>query len=127
MYRRDHSAVKDLEGMKKIQRSNRFQTDQLSLGSASGQISSRADLNSPWLGHTFAPFGGIDCKITDQDMIERMETVAVSGPTYDSQPIFHWNNQFDSYPSFELPRVYNFDFVKVKSKLVHNVRQKDSK
>ena len=53
----------------------------LSLGSATGQISSRADLNSPWNNHTFAPFGGIDCKITDDEMIRRMETVAVCGPT----------------------------------------------
>jgi hypothetical protein len=102
VYRRDHSSVTDLEGLrfsnflknfsnffssgiKKIQRSNRWQTDALSLGSAAGQISARADLNSPFLGHSFAAFGGLDCKVADESMVPLLHTEAVSGPTFDSQ------------------------------------------
>ncbi len=105
IYRRDQAAVTNLAGksylmilnliffsyfffvlgMKKIQRSNRWQTDSFSLGSGAGAVSARADLNSPYLGHTFAPFGGLDCKITDSQMISKFETEAVCGPTWDSQ------------------------------------------
>ena len=43
-----------------------------------------------------------------------MMSHAVSGPTYESQPIFWWSNAWNSVPHKELPLVYNFDFVEMK-------------
>lgn len=114
VYARDHGSVSNLAGMKRIQRYNEWQTDPLALQSASGQISSRADLNAPSTGHVYAPFGGIDCKITGKDLIGRLETEAVCGPTWTAQPIFHWSEAWKDYPSRELPRIYAFDFVRFR-------------
>jgi hypothetical protein len=88
IFRRDHDKVHDLETMKHIMRYNEWQTDPLSEGNACDSISARCDLNPPEEGPE--PFGAIDCKITYPSLSSKMESTAICGPTYQSQPVFAW-------------------------------------
>jgi len=117
IYRRDQGKVQDLDSLKTIQRYNEWQHDPLSLKDACRGIAARCDLNSPWQNNTlngFNAFGAIDCKVTDESMVPFMITEAIAGPTYDSQPIFHWSNMFKDVPCMECPKVYDFEFVTMK-------------
>ena len=82
--------IEDLPSMQSMLRSNKWQTDPLSLGNACFAISARCDLNPPNL--RYKAWGGIDCKITDNNMAVAMASTAVNGPTWDNQPVFAWNN-----------------------------------
>lgn len=74
----------------------------------------RCDLNPPWAVNTmnpWGPFGAIDSKITDNNLVHKMNTLAVSGPTWDDQPPFAWTEQWKYYPHFSQPKLFAFDFV----------------
>jgi len=117
IFRRDQSNVQDLESMKAMMRYNEYQTDPLALHDACRGISARCDLNPPWAQNTmngYSPFGAIDSKITTNAMIYNMESTAVSGPTWDSQPPFAWTNQFPNYPNFGQPKLFAFKFETMK-------------
>jgi hypothetical protein len=116
IFRRDQHLVTDLESMKQIMRYNEWQTDPLSLHDACRSISARCDLNSPWDNNTlneYSPFGGVDSKITYNDIISTMASVIVSGPTWDSQPPFSWTNQWPQYFHYGHPEVFAFDWVTI--------------
>jgi hypothetical protein len=104
--------VTDLDDMKRIMRFNNFQNDPLSLQDPCKSISCRADLGVPW-NHPPAAFGAIDCKITDNTIVSKMETKAVSGPTWQSQPPFAWTAQWSHVPHHGHPTVFAFDFVDI--------------
>ncbi len=124
----------DLASLKRLQRYNQWQVDPLSLQDACRGISARCDLNAPWANATlngYAAFGGIDCKVTDSGLAARMASHAVSGPTYDSQPIFWWyerrrrcccglsncrcrSEAWAHVPHKELPLMYHFDWVEMQ-------------
>jgi len=110
IFHRDAPAVQTLDDMKRIMRYNEYQTDPLSLQNACSSISARCDLNTPWSGHYVAAFGGIDSKITDQNLISQFQAWAVSGPAWDSQPPFAWTNQWKAVPEYGMPQVYGFYF-----------------
>jgi hypothetical protein len=113
IFRRDAPAVQTMDDMKRIMRYNQYQTDALSLHDACKQISARCDLNTPWSGETlngWAAFGGIDSKITDNNMIKTQSAWAVSGPTWDNQPPFAWTSTWANRPNFGMPTVYDFAF-----------------
>jgi len=100
-------------------RYNEWQTDPLSLQDACKGISARCDLNPPWAQNTmnsYSAFGGIDAKISDDKMVPQLETKAISGPTWDSQPPFAWTQQWNQYPHFGQPDVFAFDFVTLAPK-----------
>jgi len=114
IFRRDQSTVTDLQSMKHIMRFNEYQTDPLSLRDACRSISARCDLNQPWVNNTmnsYSPFGGIDCKITNNGLAKQQTSVVVSGPTWDSQPVFAWTEEWNTYPHFSQPDVFAFPFV----------------
>jgi hypothetical protein len=116
IFRRDQGAVGDVEGMKRIMRYNEWQTDSLSLMDACRGISARCDLNPPWAVNTlntYSAFGGIDCKITTSDLSPNRTALAVSGPTWDSQPPFAWTNQWPGVPHYGHPEIFAFDFVQM--------------
>lgn len=104
--------------LKQLQRYNSWQTDPLSLKDACRGISARCDLNSPYFSNGtlngYAAFGAIDCKVTSSRLASEMRSEAVSGPTYDAQPIFWWSKAWDSVPHKELPLIYAFDFVEME-------------
>jgi len=113
IFRRDQSSVKDMETMKRIMRYNEWQTDPLSLQDACRGISARCDLNPPWVQNSlngYVAFGGIDCKVTDNKMVKRLESSAVSGPTWDSQPPFAWTHQWKDVPHHGQPDLFAFHF-----------------
>lgn len=68
--------------------------------------------------NAYGPFGAIDCKITDQEMGRYLTSVAVSGPTWQSQPVFAWTEEWKYFPHFGQPEVFAFDFVKMSPKSI---------
>jgi hypothetical protein len=114
IFHRDAGKVETIENMKRIMRYNKYQTDPLSLHDACRSISARCDLNAPWTANTlneYSPFGAIDSKITDEQMVLNMEALAVSGPTWDSQPPFAWTKQWKSVLHYGQPTLFAFDYV----------------
>jgi len=114
IFQRDAPKVETLEDMKRIMRYNQYQTDPLSLQDACRSISARCDLNTPWLNNSlnsYSPFGGIDSKITDASMVPNLDSIVVSGPTWDSQPPFAWTHQWDGQPHWGQPKVFAFDYI----------------
>jgi len=114
IFRRDQHTVQNMDTMKHIMRYNDYQVDPLSLKDACRGISARCDLNPPWAVNTmnpWGPFGAIDSKITDNNLVHKMNTLAVSGPTWDDQPPFAWTEQWKYYPHFSQPKLFAFDFV----------------
>jgi len=90
-------------------RYNKWQTDPLSLGNSCNSISSRCDLNPPNMYPS--PFGGIDCKVANSEMVSNLQTLAVCGPTWQSQPVFAWTEEWSSSPHYGQVDVFDFDFV----------------
>jgi len=92
-----------MASMQRMMRYNEYQTDPLSLQDASRTIVARGDLNVPWTTDPImtGPSGGVDAKITDQKLIRDMAALAVSGPTWDSQPPFAWTRQW--FPDGTIP------------------------
>jgi len=118
IFKRDHGSVTDLDTMKHIMRYNQFQTDPLSLGDACRGVAARCDLNQPWSNNTlvsWSPFGGIDTKVTSDTLIKTQTTMAICGPTWDSQPVFAWTEEWKYYPHFDHPEVFAFSFVNMTS------------
>jgi len=121
IFRRDQDVVSDMDDMRRIMRYNQYQVDPLSEQDAgkglllqTTAISARGDLNVPWLQQPYVPygaFGGIDSKITEASMVKSRHSLAVSGPTWDSQPPFAWNEQWVLTPHFGQPEIFDFDYV----------------
>jgi len=114
IFHRDAEKVETIENMKRIMRYNEYQKDPLSLHDACRSISARCDLNTPWTANTlnsYSAFGAIDSKITDDQMVLRMESLAVSGPTWDSQSPFAWTRQWLTVPHYGQPTVFAFGFT----------------
>ncbi|XP_003378152.1 conserved hypothetical protein, partial [Trichinella spiralis] len=64
--------------------------------SAENAISARNDLNDkngiyPFKALGFRSHGGTDVKATNVEMALRLQFVAISGPTYDTQSPFQWS------------------------------------
>lgn len=85
IFARDYQAVESLEDMKHIMRYNKWQTDPLSQGDACLSISARCDLEDPSVDDP-SPGGALDGKITTSQLVSDLKSVAVCGPTWDSQP-----------------------------------------
>lgn len=116
IFARDYKAVQTMEDMKRIMRFNHWQTDPLSLGDACKSISARCDLNLPNNPNTlngWSAFGAIDAKITSNYLSPQQMSVTVSGPTWDSQPVFAWNDEWKYVPHHGMPRVFAFDWFNI--------------
>jgi len=123
IFARDETQVVSFEDMKKIMRYNQYQIDPLSLQDACKGISARCDLNTPWSGSTlngWVAFGAIDAKISDEDKVPKLETKAISGPTWDNQPPFAWTNEWATVPHFGQPKVFAFDWETMVPKHRHD-------
>jgi len=113
IFRRDQKQVANLDDLKKIMRYNEWQTDPLSLKDACRGISARCDLNAPWTQNSlngYVAFGAIDCKVTNNHLVPNIQTEAISGPTWQSQPPFAWTEQWSHVPHYGQPKVFAFDF-----------------
>ncbi|CAH8453402.1 unnamed protein product [Schistosoma turkestanicum] len=102
IFRRDHHKVVDFPSMMSLMRYNDFKHDPLSACpckppyTSNKAISARDELNDPegqypihsW---SYRLHGGTDAKIVDLSMINQLNMIAISGPTYDNFPPFRWS------------------------------------
>jgi len=118
IFKKRQGAVQTFEDMKDIMRYNEYQTDPLSLHDACRGISARCDLNPPWAKDTlndYSPFGGVDSKVSSNWLSSTQTSEIVCGPTWKSQPVFAWTNEWPSsvYPHWGQPAVFNFDWISI--------------
>eukprot|EP01121_Diplochlamys_sp_Union-15-3_P017329 TRINITY_DN607_c0_g1_i1.p1 TRINITY_DN607_c0_g1~~TRINITY_DN607_c0_g1_i1.p1 ORF type:complete len:533 (-),score=75.69 TRINITY_DN607_c0_g1_i1:57-1655(-) len=113
IFRRDHYKVVNTESMKAMMRYNDWEEDPFSLGNAGNAISSRFDLvtnnnsSNPFL--LKACFGGIDSKITSNQMIQDVICAGSCGPTHDDQTPFRWStSSWPNTPHFGQPDTFDF-------------------
>ncbi|XP_068167042.1 putative phospholipase B-like 2 [Antennarius striatus] len=103
IFRRNQTAIKDVDSMIRLMRYNNFKEDPLSRcescdppANGENAISARSDLN---LANGTYPFGalrqrshgGTDMKMTSYGMYRDYSMMAVSGPTWDQVPPFQWS------------------------------------
>ncbi|XP_062310683.1 putative phospholipase B-like 2 [Osmerus eperlanus] len=103
IFKRNQTAVTDLDSMVRLMRYNNFKEDPLSrcegcdpAGNGENTISARSDLNPANGTYPFGALrqrqhGGTDMKLTSYGMFRNYELVAVSGPTWDQVPVFQWS------------------------------------
>uniref|UniRef100_A0A673CQH4 Phospholipase B-like n=1 Tax=Sphaeramia orbicularis TaxID=375764 RepID=A0A673CQH4_9TELE len=103
IFRRNQTAVTDVDSMIRLMRYNNFKEDPLSkcegcIPPANGEnaISARSDLNPANGTYPFGalkqrPHGGTDMKMTSYWMFRDYGMMAVSGPTWDQVPPFQWS------------------------------------
>jgi len=103
IFARDHSTVNSVDHMKFMLRFNRWQTDPLSLNDPGNSICSRYDLRAA----KAKTFGGIDSKLTSFGHMKTLSTEGISGPTYNQQPVFDWNN-WKAIPHLGMPDKFDF-------------------
>lgn len=114
--------VKDLKTLKDVLRYNGFKkqsgfNDPSSLDPSKG-ISSRSDLGI--FGHLS---GGIDTKVTNEDLVFKMTAIAVSGPTTENNqnlPVFDFN-KVDSRKRISrdgVPEKFEFPYVLMSPKTI---------
>ncbi|XP_071369739.1 putative phospholipase B-like 2 [Centroberyx affinis] len=103
IFRRNQTAVTDLDSMVRLMRYNNFKEDPLSRcdgcnppGNGENAISARSDLNPANGTYPFGalrqrPHGGTDMKLTSYGMFSEFGMLAVNGPTWDQVPPFQWS------------------------------------
>ena len=103
IFRRDLPTVKDLNSAMKVMRYNDYQNDPYAKAnctplaySAENGISARCDLNPESQKCTIAAegprcHGATDLKIVNSDLVNSMQMMAISGPTFSEQPAFDWS------------------------------------
>jgi len=109
IFRRNETLVENVEDMKQLMRYNRFQTDPLSDDNPSHAIASRLDLEQtgPY------PFGGIDSKVVNSQMLSQMKCVSICGPTTQDQPAFSWTPQWNDWPHAGQPHTWDFKWMDI--------------
>ncbi|XP_030271663.1 putative phospholipase B-like 2 [Sparus aurata] len=103
IFRRNQTAVTDVDSMVRLMRYNNFKEDPLSKcegcdppANGENAISARSDLNPANGTYPFGALrqrshGGTDMKMTSYGMYRDYGMVAVSGPTWDQVPPFQWS------------------------------------
>ncbi|KAM3867531.1 putative phospholipase B-like 2 [Diretmus argenteus] len=103
IFRRDQTAVTDLDSMVRLMRYNNYKVDPLSRcdgcnppANGENAISARSDLNPANGTYPFGalrqrPHGGTDMKVTSYGLFRDFGMLAVSGPTWDQVPPFQWS------------------------------------
>ncbi|KAM4616130.1 putative phospholipase B-like 2 [Polymixia lowei] len=103
IFRRNQTAVTDLDSMVRLMRYNNFKEDPLSRcdgcnppANGENTISARSDLNPANGTYPFGALrqrqhGGTDMKMTSFGMFREFGMLAVNGPTWDQVPPFQWS------------------------------------
>jgi len=101
--------VEDLADMRHVMNRNDSPWEGVTPNAPGHAISARFDLD---LGVGRIPNGGIDAKVTNRCMFREMQCQAISGPSHDKQPIFHWTPNgtvlFPLWPHAGLPEAWDF-------------------
>jgi len=116
------SKVKDLKSLKDVLRYNSFRKqsgfNDPSIIDPSKGISSRSDL-----GMFRHLSGGIDTKVTNQDLVSKMTSIAISGPTTENNenlPVFDFT-KIDPLKRIlrdGVPEKFNFPYVLMNPKTI---------
>jgi hypothetical protein len=115
IFRRDAEAVRDLAGMQRFMRLNKYDTvpnDPL-FPTPYSAIAARGDLMAAG-GRPPRPGGAVDAKITSGAMARAMVVNAVSGPTHDDQPVFAWLGEWGNitkWKHYGQPTSFPFGWV----------------
>jgi hypothetical protein len=126
IFRRDHTQVTNLDGVKKIIRYNNFKSDPLSKCegctppyTGENAIAARCDLNDPKGVYPISAWGfrdhcATDAKITSYALAKKFQVVVQSGPSYDQQPVFVFSTgPFANTSHIGLPDRWAFPWVVV--------------
>ena len=123
--RRDNYKIKDIESFKTFLRYNDFKNDNFSDGDACNSIACRSDL---YEDKNIECFGATDAKFTSiKNFKENGYIYIISGPTYDQQKYFDWNDTIcnkneslkEKWAYYGQINKYNFDWQIYKSKLIN--------
>uniref|UniRef100_A0AAQ5ZQC6 Phospholipase B-like n=1 Tax=Amphiprion ocellaris TaxID=80972 RepID=A0AAQ5ZQC6_AMPOC len=126
IFRRNQTAVTDVDSMICLMRYNNFKEDPLSKcegcnppENGENAISARSDLNPANGTYPFGALrqrshGGTDMKMTSYEMFRDYGMVAVSGPTWDQVPPFQWSTSpYTDLLHMGHPDIWAFKPVKV--------------
>ncbi|XP_068594488.1 putative phospholipase B-like 2 [Brachionichthys hirsutus] len=126
IFRRNQTAIKDVDSMIRLMRYNNFKEDPLSKcdgcdppANAENAISARSDLNSANGTYPFGALrqrshGGTDMKMTSYRMYRDYSMMAVSGPTWDQVPPFQWSTSpYEDLLHMGQPDIWAFKPIKV--------------
>lgn len=126
IFRRNQTLVTDIESMVRLMRYNNYEEDPLSrcdacdpVQNGENSISARSDLNPANGSYPFGalkqrPHGGTDMKMTSFGLFQRLELLAVSGPTWDQTPVFQWSRSpYNDLPHMGHPDRWDFSTVHV--------------
>jgi len=105
IFQRDAPQVQTLSDMKRIMQYNEWQTDEFSDKNPCHSIASRCDLSGN-------PFGAIDAKVTNHEMVLSVNALIINGPTHQEQVPFNWSiSEWSSYVHYGQPEVFDFDWI----------------
>ncbi|CAG08547.1 unnamed protein product, partial [Tetraodon nigroviridis] len=126
IFKRNQTAVTDVESMIRLMRYNNFKEDPLSRyegcdppANGENAISARSDLNPANGTYPFGALrqrqhGGTDMKLTSYQMFRDYAMIAVSGPTWDQVPPFQWSTSpYKDLLHMGHPGTWTFKPVKV--------------
>jgi Phospholipase B len=109
IFMRDHVKVKSITDMRALMQQNNWQNDPLSKGCPGNAIASRFDVEAPNCPMSRVANGATDSKVTNSELVKRMASMAIAGPTHDQQPAFTWNNPLFANEYHEgQPDTWNF-------------------
>jgi len=109
IFRRDQGKVKTIEDMKFLMQYNDYKNDPLSLGNPGYSIASRYDLRIT----NSKAFGAVDSKVTSYKLALNLESDIICGPTYFTQPVFEWNEQWSNVSHVGQPTRFEFNYVRI--------------
>ncbi len=106
-----------MDDLKSVLRLNSYVTDPISAGCPGDAIAARYDLQPNSAACEVLSLranGATDAKVTSADMVARMESEAVAGPTDDDQEPFDWSRTKFKKPAGQ-PDVFDFDWKLMKA------------
>ena len=113
--RRDANKCLNLTMVKKLMRYNNYLSDPIQNNNPTWAMMNRGDLQN---GSDASAFGGVDTKIADFSMMQKVSSITQGGPTHDDLPPFTWNTpQWNDQPHTGLPLTADFEWISMESKL----------
>jgi len=115
IFKAGQGGVGSLLEMRELMARNLFPFTGVAPAEPGHEISARMDL-SPTMP---IPNGGIDSKIVNRCLFQKLEVQAKSGPSHGAVPAFKWNKAdgtelWNGYPHMGQPNEWNFGWVQMK-------------
>jgi hypothetical protein len=114
--------VVDIKSLKDLLRYNGFKLNNFPNDPSSTNpgeaISARYDLEHFGLKHLS---GGIDCKVTNYELSQKLSSIAVSGPTNENNKYllpFQWDKNNKNYKKIGVPNKFDFPYILMSPKTI---------